>query len=987
MFEPIESPRIFGLPPGTDFPSSLVDGVLARQVGARPEALARVTILVNTRRMQRRLRTLFAEGPPRLLPRILLVTELQSLMPEADVPAPTSPLRRRLELSALVGKLIEQNPGLAPRSAAVDLAESLASLMDEMQGEAVPPEALLSLDIGDQSDHWQQSLRFLSIVRQFMEVTPGSAMDPEARSRHIAELVTKRWATNPPKEPIIVAGSTGSRATTSLIMQAVAKLPQGAVILPGFDFDMPSPIFAQLTNAAFSPLGAEDHPQYRFAKLLDVMKMQKADVLRWDQADPQGKRNSLISLSLRPAPVTDQWLEEGPRLGDLGERTQGMTLLEAPSPKDEALAIAVALREAVEEGVTAALITPDRTLGRRVTAALSRWDIVPDDSAGRPLSLTAPGRFLRQVATMVGRAVDPVDLFALLKHPLSRSSDTERGPHLRLSREFEIFVRREKIAVITQDSLKSFRKERKKDELSWCDWLQDWLGRVAEVPAPTLSDGLTHHLALAELMSSGGRDDAGQLWEQTAGRDTLMVIDRFRAESDYRHPLPFAEYVRLFDKALSAESTRNYDTARPDIMIWGTLEARVQGAELVILGGLNEGTWPETPDPDPWLNRPLRRQVGLLLPERRIGLSAHDFQQAAAARRVILSRSKRDDDSETVPSRWLSRLTNLLEGLKSQNGPETVRSMRAAGQRYLEIALLLDQPSEKLAPAPRPAPAPPLAARPTDYTVTEIQTLIRDPFAIYAHRILGLRRLDPLRIQPDARIRGEIFHNIVEEAFAIDADFSDITAAVDRLRGISNRHLAALPWPGVAAHWRGHLEAIAERLVVDEQARRQAGHPIALERKGRVGLPGTEFSIRGKADRIDILNDGRLAIYDYKTGNPPTADQLQHYDRQLPIEALMAELGAFEDIAARPVAHVTHIGLGRTPKNLQTELVESGKNDFRTETISRELALLLSSYHTSTKGYPSRRAMEKLRWDGDYDHLARFGEWDETVSPTTERLP
>ncbi len=636
MFDPSPRPRIFGLPPGADFPARLVDGILTRHEGQPPEALARTTILVNTRRMQRRLKALFAAGPPRLLPRILLVTELDSLMPGADLPPPTSPLRRRLELAALVGKLIDRAPGIAPRAAAVDLADSLARLMDEMQGEGVAPETLLSLDVADQSDHWQQSLRFLAIVRDYLDNSAGQSLDPEARFRRLAEAVIGKWAEASPQNPIIVAGSTGSRATTSLIMQAVARLPQGAVVLPGFDFDLPAPVFAGLTRTTFAPLGSEDHPQYRFAKLLDTLGMTKDEVVPWDRSDPEAGRNALISLSLRPAPVTDQWLLEGPRLGDLRARTRGMSLLEAPTPKAEALAIAIALREAVQDGVTAALITPDRTLGRRVTAALARWNVVPDDSAGRPLSLTAPGRFLRQVAAMVGRPADPVELFALLKHPLSRSSDADRGPHLRMTREFELFVRRQRLAVITPENLAPFRAQRPETEQPWCDWLAGWLEAVATLPEATLSGALTCHLALSERMASGGRDGAGQLWEQTAGRDALALIGRFEAEAEYPGPLPFAEYQRLLDQALSAESTRNYDTARPDVMIWGTLEARVQGAELVILGGLNEGTWPEAPDPDPWLNRPLRRQAGLLLPVRdhipdRVELRDHQRRRSGRA--------------------------------------------------------------------------------------------------------------------------------------------------------------------------------------------------------------------------------------------------------------------------------------------------------------------------------------------------------------------
>lgn len=987
MFESSENPRVFGLPPGADFPAELVAGVLYRMQGQPPEALARVTVLVNTRRMQRRLKDLFSQGPARLLPRIGLVTDLDALLPGADLPAPVTALRRRLELTSLVSRLLELDPSIAPRAASTDLADSLAALMDEMQGEGVGADTLINLDISDQSGHWARSLKFLSIVHQYATSTTDGRPDPEALRRLMAEELISRWADAPPEHPVIIAGSTGSRATTSLLMQAAAKLPLGAVVLPGFDFDMPAQVWRSLLDTSVSPLGSEDHPQYRFADFLNQLDMVPDDVGNWGKVAERQHRNELISLSLRPAPVTDQWRSEGPKLDDLVGRSEGLTLIEAPQPKDEALAIAVAMRSAVEERKSVALITPDRTLGRRVSAALQRWNIVADDSAGRPLSLTAPGRFLRQVANMIGREPDPVDLIALLKHPLAHSGREDRGPHLRLTREFELFLRRAQTASVTGKEVQKFREKRGEDEHAWCQALLDWLHLVGTAPVQTLVGCLTHHIIVAESLAAGGDRGSGQLWEETAGRDALALVEKFRGEAEYDAPLPFAEYHRLFEKALTAENTRNYDTARPDVMIWGTLEARVQGADVVILGGLNEDTWPAHPSVDPWLNRSLRRRAGLLLPERQIGLSAHDYQQAAAAKEVIFSRAKRDADSETVSSRWLSRLTNLLQGLKDQNGPVALEAMRSAGAVYLDMAAQLDAPAKQVDAEPRPAPAPPRDVRPKEFAVTEIQRLIRDPYAIYAKRILRLSRLEPLRAVPDARVRGNVFHAIMEDAFSLDADFSDLDAAMTRLMSISAAHFAELPWPGVAALWAGHLESIAEVLVADEAARRVARRPIALERKGRIDLPGTKFSLSGKADRIDKLHDGRLVIYDYKTGSPPKPDQMRYFDRQLPIEAVMAEHGGFESVAAAEVAHVTHIGLGRSPETRDTELTQSDDRDFRTVTILGELARLLASFDSGTKGYSARRAMEKLRFDGDYDHLARFGEWDETKRPVTVHLP
>ena len=987
MFDSTEKPRVYGLPPGADFAAEFAKGLLDRMSDHRPESLARVTVLVNTRRMQRRLKMLLSEGPARLLPRIILITDLGALNQTSTIAPPVSPLRRRLELALMVDKLLQTEPEIAPKSATVDLADSLASLMDEMQGEGVSPETILALDVSDQSGHWERSLKFLSIVREYTERMSGEWMDPEARTRQLALELTTTWSEQPPTDPIIVAGSTGSRATTAMIMSAVARLPQGAVVLPGFDFHLPDDVFARLNTEKLTPLGSQDHPQFRFAKLLDSFGLGKADIDRWTDADPRAERNALISLSLRPAPITDRWLIEGPSLGDLRERTKGLSLLEAPQPRDEALAIAVALREAVEHGKTAALITPDRTLGRRVAATLQRWNITPDDSAGRPLSLTAPGRYLRQVARMVGAEPDPVELIALLKNPLAVSSEKDRGPHLRMTRELELYFRRKAIVVVSPAVIEGFRDEQAPVEQGWCNWLSSWLDQVKKRPLSTLHDCLVRHIAAAESLAAGSRDGSGLLWEQTAGRDALALVKRFEAETDHSGHLPFSEYYRLFERMLSAASTRNHDNAHPDVMIWGTLEARVQGADLVILGGLNEGVWPEHPSPDPWLNRSLRRQAGLLLPERQVGLSAHDFQQAVAAKEVILSRAKRDADSETVPSRWLIRLTNLLDGLREQNGPQALGEMKAAGQRYVDLAKVLDEPVEKVEPEPRPAPAPPLRARPRDLTVTEIQKLIRDPYSIYARYMLRIRPLDPLRVTPNPRIRGDVFHKIIEEAFGLDADFADEVHAADRLRGIARKHLDRLPWPGIAAHWYGHLDSIADQLVWDEQSRRALGHPIALERKGAFDIPGTRFSIRGKADRIDLLKDGKLVIFDYKTGAPPTLEELRYFDRQLPIEAVMAEHGGFKEVPAAIVSHVTHIGLGRTPKVQETHLEIGDKLDLRTVTIQAELAQLLNSFDSEDKGYPSRRAMEKVRYEGDYDHLARFGEWDETKEPETVRLP
>ena len=976
MFDAQSTPRIFGVPPGADFPRAVLQGIQQKMGTAPPEALAKVEIYVNTRRMQRRLKSLFDDGPATLLPRIRLVTDLSTDVAFADLPPPASSLRRRLELTQLIGKLLDQQPDLAPRAALFDLADSLAALMDEMQGEGVAPEKIRNLDVSDSSGHWQRSLEFVSLVERYFGPDSGRDPDIESRQRMVIERLSDTWSQTPPQHPIIVAGSTGSRGATGLFMRAVAKLPQGALILPGVDFDMPDAVWDALDNA----LSAEDHPQYRFAKLARSLDAHPRDIVEWpsDAAPANPPRNRLVSLALRPAPVTDQWLVEGKDLSDLAQATADMTLVEAPSSRAEAGAIATALRGALEKGQVAVLITPDRTLTRQVSAALDRWNLIPDDSAGRPLPLSAPGRFLRQVAGLFGETLTGEKLLALLKHPITNSGSGERGPHLLFTRELELKLRRYGPPFPTAADLLSRSAEAQPERQEWAAWLAGLVFDHDNTPTRPLAEHLEHHLAIATALATGPTgSDPGELWLKAAGKEALRWVSELQREAPHGGPLSPRDYQALFQGVLQRGEVRDAPTPHPDIMIWGTLEARVQGADLVILGGLNEGIWPEPAKPDPWLNRQMRHDAGLLLPDRQIGLSAHDFQQAIAAKQVILTRSIRDADSQTVPSRWVNRLCNLLNGV-SPSSASALSAMRSRGTDLLDIAQMLDRPSHTVPPEPRPSPRPPLSARPKEISVTEVQTLIRDPYAIYARRILRLQPLDPLRHEPDAPTRGIVMHKIMER-FLHDADLTNPDAARELLSQIAQTTLMAeVAWPAARRIWRARLEKIADALIAGEADRQTQARPLGQERSGSLYIPQIDTSLRGKVDRIDQFANGSLRIIDYKTGAPPTKDQQLHFDKQLVLSALLAERGVLDGIAPNQVTDVGYIGLGSNPK-FDPVTLEYGQIDI----ALAELIRLISAYQDPAKGYTSRRAVDLRGYGAAYDHLARFGEWNESFDPVS----
>jgi RecB family exonuclease len=756
-------------------------------------------------------------------------------------------------------------------------------------------------------------------------------------------------------------------------MKAIANLPQGAIVLPGFDFDMPSSVWSALLS---SP-PTEDHPQYRFAALLQDLGINNGDVGLWTDERPfEPERNKLVSLALRPAPVTDQWLKVGPELEAIDSATKDLTVLEAPSQRLEALAIAMRLRKAAEENQTIAVITPDRGLTRQIGAALDRWSILPDDSAGIPLHLSSPGRFLRHVSELLHKPLSAELLLTILKHPLTHSG-SDRGPHLRLSRELELHLRRNGPPYPTPEALLTWAAgERDPLAKSWVDWIVKNFCLARETEQCDLTYLSRRHIDLAEAIARGSTADTdGELWKGDAGTEALDVVSELAESAQFGGDMRSVDYISLFYSMLSYRQVRSARDPHPNVMIWGTLEARVQGADVLILAGLNENSWPEAPSPDPWLNRDMRRQLGLLLPERRIGLSAHDFQQAIANKEVWLTRSVRSSDAETVPSRWLNRLKNLLGGLPGEIGPKSLAEMIERGDHWIEMAKSLETPIPSES-ALRPAPSPVPSARPKQLSVTQIKTLIRDPYAIYARHILGLRPLDSLMRVPDALLRGTVVHKALEDFIReTKHNIDDVTVArfVSHLSHWLEEHV---PWAEARVMWEAKIAQVAERFVAGEQARRLVAQPSLLETKGRATLDDIGFSLTGEADRIDIDAAGHFHVYDYKTGVLPNKTVQKYFDKQLLLEAAIAEINGFGEMPPAPVARALFIGLGSGKSEEPAPLDEETPGQ-----VWEEFRDLIRVYIASRQGFASRRAPQKMADEGDYDHLARFGEWDMTDTP------
>ncbi len=976
LFNLSAKPRVFAVPPGQNFAAEFVAGYRRRLAGKPPETAARTSVILSAERLRQGIRYEFAKGPPGLLPDLRLVTDFADDPIFPDIPPYADELRTRLKLWQKAEIILKDDARFCSRMAAYDVVDSLMSLLDEMYAEGVCPERIKQLELPMRSAHWKKILTFIDIREQCRdaEVPPGR----DARQRLVIERLAETWKTSPPEHPVIVAGSTGSRGPSQLLMTAAARLPQGAVVLPCFDFEMPQAIWDSLADSETG----EEHPQYRLSCIMNKFGLKHSDIAAWNAGSVLGNpRHRLISLALRPAPVTDQWMTEGPKLSGLHEAAAGLTLIEAPGPRQEAVAIALRLREAVEDGETALLATPDQRLARQVTAALRRWSISLENSFSDRLLHTMYGRLLHSVADMLGKSPDPTALMALLKHPMTHAA-RDRELHGQMTAWLELKVRARKAENDIESVIDSMRSKQEPDsaENAWIAWLKDCLNCASSASESSLLEFAARHEDLVAKLAAGSQTGDGTETlpaPSSADEAAARLFQAMRNASDAGGPMACMDYAHLFKSLAARENVREACGTHPLVSILNTVDARMRAPDLVIAGGLNEGTWPKKAQPDPWLNRNLRREAGLLLPERLSGLLAHDFQQAACVGKTVLSRCTRDIDSPTVPARWLSRLVSLLAGLDG-NSRQALAEMRRRGDEVLQRARIMEEPRQRLEPETRPQPKPPRRVRPGKLSVTAIRTLITNPYEIYAKHILRLWELTPLSGGAEILHRGMTVHRILR-LFIDETKEDSSRCSPERLRDLAAEQFDASALPPYAKRfWQAQLDFIAENFIKQEMIRREHGDPAhLLGSTGQHRFPDLRFILTARVDRIDRAENGWV-LYDYKTGTIPTARHIEQFDKQIPLTAVMIEKGAFGKKTAGSVLRAAYIGVGNRAKEVEIQRHRKDTEDIFAKEWS-QLQTMLRNYLDENTPYIARRDVRLADYGRAYHHLARFGEWDDTA--------
>lgn len=965
------------------FADRILDGTLLNGWDrSGPFWLSDITIILPTRRARLELAEIFARrlSGAALLPDIRTFgstsEEEEPFLPppgSETVPREATTLERRLTLSRLVRQFALSAEGMAspPNGAEIlTLADSFGKLIDDLTIEGGDLKKLDPLMTGSLAENWQDVLAFLEPALAAWPLILGERDQIDKADRRNRSTL-KQAATASllyGERPVIAAGSTGSIPATAELLKAIAALPRGAAVLPGLDTTLTPKQHEMLVEGASS----HGHPQYGLAKLLRALGAGIADV---EELAGDSPRTTVVRHALAPVDQTAQWTSAREAVAaDLDTALAAVAIIAAPNLDMEARAVALAARDGLAQAKTVGIVTRDQNLGRRIAAELKRHGIVVDDPAGTPLFQSSAGRLARQALAVAINRYAPIDTIALLRNAvvtigLDRFEVRKQANRL----DLKLRGQRPKQGI---DGLIALAKE---EDTA----LRDILMRLGTALKPLCDlleqeqiDGPALAVALDTALTSliGGADLPGivefRLWAAALAR----VEDRGA-------PFPPLILDSVLAALMAGEKVPPAERRRDDIHIWGELEARLMNPDLMILAGVNEDIWPPAADPGPWLSRGMRLAIGLEPPERQQGQAAHDFEMALGNAEVIIAFATRIGTSPALASRLVQRLDAFV-------GEAAAEAMRARGAMWLHQSAAIDFAGRPL-PAKRPVPRPPSKDRPRSLSITEVEPLMRSPYDIYAKKVLRLQRIDPLGAQPDAKERGSMIHKVFER-FVQEGHGFAAEGALATLEEMARQEFAG-------------LDAIQERREIWLRRFRRAAELFLDYERGRTGLVGVRtaeikgtwlfsaldnFTLVGKADRIDQLSDGTLEIIDFKTGGVPASADMKDFEApQLLLEAGMARAGYFPGVPKRDSSALTYIKIGLGPAAFQLMPFRLRKGMTMMEAvdeIERRLqghvqAFLLNDNLPMTARIRPRIITGRKSYPGDYDHLARTDEWTLTA--------
>lgn len=965
-----------------DFCAGLIEGL--------GDALSTAQVLTPTRRGARALARAFGDlshDRPLLLPQIRAIGDLDEGEPPFDLEAlsldllpPISRLKRRFELARLV--IAHFSDGDMGLTQALSYADSLSDFFDSLALEEIDAgDRLLGLTqcegenahvVDNWALHWQVSVNFLNLVvkewpKRLKEL---GFMDPSQRQVALIRRLVEQWQVKPPTQPTYLIGSTGSAPAMANLMGVVAALKSGAVVLPGLDLSLDDDAWAQIE---------ESHPQFTMKSLLGRHHLGREAVKTWPKSlegeRQKSARRRLLNEALRPAEATKDWRKQIAQIQDqaggddpIEQGLKGLTRLKVADDEAAAHTIALLMLEGLQEPEKrVALITPDQTLTRRVSAHLSRYGLEADSSAGQALGLTSVGRYILEALKFWGQPEHAFAALSVLRHGLCRFSGLPASVRL------ENLAFRGAAPRATRDIENAIAK----DEDAKALW--DSLNPLPHHPQARLLGA--HISAFLLWLESITEDGAEKLWAGADGAQSAALFSELLAEAGAFDVGGLEDFATLIEQSIAGQKVRTGGYTHPRLTILGAIEARLVDADRVILAGLEDGVWPQTPPLDPFLSRSMRKRLGLPSPERRVGLSAHDFVQAASNDEVFLIVRARSDGNPVTPSRWIWRLETLCASAinKTTNLKHQINGAHPVTEWIEVLGRGLANKPDNLMPAKPPEPKPPVADRPRKFSVTRVEALLRDPYGVYAEKILRLSPLDRPHEPLEARERGTLIHKAIEiytRLAPVPLGMAGEQALLDALytafeqTKLSEAELALK---------KPLFNTMAKEFVKWETNRTQTLKNRHIEQKGEIRFDTENGAVvlTAKADRIDVCDDG-IDIIDYKTGQPPSAKQVvAGFSPQLTLTASIVKGGGFSDVKDAPLNGLYYVQV-KSDAIKETRLKDNRAAldvDAAADQALGRFKTLVAQFDKPETAYESQVRPFKSDSVGDYDHLARRFEW------------
>lgn len=994
--------NVYNIPPWCSFSKVLAQHLLEETQG-KPEYLTRYRLLLPTRRACRIMRETFLalnEGGALLLPQMSPLGDVDeealSLMMFGkgegflEIPGAISPLRRQLLLAKLICAMPDYAQGMEH---ALNLARALAHFIDQVVVEGLDFSDLHKIVPEEFSAHWQITLEFLRIISETWPkiLEENMVVDAAQHRNMMLHALSNHWQENPPDFPVIAAGSSGSIPAAAELLRTISMLETGMVIIPGLDRDM--------NDEAWQYVG-DTHPQSSLKTLLERIGVERPDIkdieiCSGSCGDEGALRHKLASAMMLPARATMQW-QPFAREHDLKEMTQGLEYYECATQSEEAGVISLVMRETLEEeGRVCALVTPDRTLARRVKGFCRRWGIEVDDSAGVNLTETQQGKMALLLLRALAPRFDPVFFLTLLKTSLCcfgyKKSDIRRFASI-----LETNILRTRDVIHSHEHLKQIVRDKDGLDVTFIEFFEKFYDALSPLLDLSSHKGdvsaaifLKAHVHVLEVLAFQGhesdRNKPSIFWAGDAGRQMSAFFAQLFEHADLISDLSYEDYIDVVSTLMRDVTLRVPYGLHPRLLILGQLEARLTKADTIILGGVNEGVWPKDTGHDPWMSRPMREAFGLPSQDQKIGFAAHDFVQGFCNSRVVMTRSQKVDGAPTLPSRWLDRLNVLLFA-----GGLSLDALSI--QPYLAWYRALDQQDVK--PCSAPEPRPPVRARPSGISVTKVETWLNNPYSIYAHYVLKLLKLDPMRQDSGAALKGTLLHSILHKFMSLYPDTLPENASKEFLTIAMAELETKVQDTSLIHFWWPRFARIADWFVSHEALWRQHAKYVAGEVSGKVDInvDGVPFALYGIADRIDQCRDGSYALIDYKSGGDFSYAKLKKGALpQLPLEALILEGGGFQisnesnsqnpdkvprdlEEASAAVSYLGYWTISGAQEAGEVTAFEGDVSDIL-DVVKEGLETLVRVYRDENNAYLCNPdGLQALRYN-DYELLSRIKEW------------